>query len=796
MENGNNPLSPSWIRLWLTMIIFRPTGEDTRATMYKCQFCAFRHIEFRYYMYHLKFHSSEENFSIKCLSCPAIFSSLVSFRRHLKTHAHASKKQYSGDANNDHEPCSSSTLLQEPTQSGESRTEASNAGDRYAKTKSAMAESLLRLKAYASLSDAACAKVAKEFENVCLQTVQEVKVALGSESHDMTLELPTLCASREFQKSKCFSKYLVDVEGYVEPRQVNLSSSSSLPAASYQHVSVKKQLQFLLKKGLLTDNMLRKRNTHELCEDTTLEYTDVYTSVNDDHGHCIDLIMYYDEVQTGNPIGPAATCGKLGAVYYTLGNFDKYDRSKTRYIYLALLFQTNILKHHDMQDVMHGLVHELNHLEEFGLDYAAEKHTDVRVLFFVSDNLAAHELAGLEKSFSNAEHGCRFCLAPSSVIRCCSSLSEVRTAMGQNFRRLKHAEYAAEVSRLNRGESSCLRRLGPLIGLKSFSSPNALPPDACHDILEGVARNITSLAFTEICLNKKLTSLGAINNAISSFSYGAEDKADKMSLLSIGCKRKVVLKSTAAQMWTALRLLPLICGHIIPPCDELTSFTMLSRIAEHVFAPKLDGCDLAVLEAMIERWLTLVNTIYKGFSLTPKFHYLLHYPQEIKRHGPPRFYWTMRFEQKHQVLKRLSQSSRCRKNIAWTYAKKHQEYMALEQNQPDYLRPEGQKILRTTKGRITSLLIRGQTYNIGSIVAFNNGQSPVLGVVANLRYDGPLEIKTASLVSYCHHTNSYTITMTECIEQVDFSSLNDSFPLSNYNSKFTLRHFIDGISGE
>jgi hypothetical protein len=33
--------------------------------------------------------------------------------------------------------------------------------------------------------------------------------------------------------------------------------------------------------------------------------------------------------------------------------------------------------------------------------------------------------------------------------------------------------------------------------------------------------------------------------------------------------------------------------------------------------------------------------------ITTKVHFLTHYPELIKRNGPPRNYWLQRFESKH-----------------------------------------------------------------------------------------------------------------------------------------------------
>lgn len=68
--------------------------------------------------------------------------------------------------------------------------------------------------------------------------------------------------------------------------------------------------------------------------------------------------------------------------------------------------------------------------------------------------------------------------------------------------------------------------------------------------------------------------------------------------------------------------------------------------------------------------------IYPEKKLTPKHHFLVHYPTALVKCGPPCRYWCMRFEARHNFFKKVSRVTNCFKNIAKTLAKRNQLALA------------------------------------------------------------------------------------------------------------------------
>lgn len=71
----------------------------------------------------------------------------------------------------------------------------------------------------------------------------------------------------------------------------------------------------------------------------------------------------------------------------------------------------------------------------------------------------------------------------------------------------------------------------------------------------------------------------------------------------------------------------------------------------------------------------------------PKWHYIEHYPEAIKRFGPLVNCCTIRYEAKHFWFKRTAQRSLNYKNITLTLARKHQMYQTLFLSGPTFFKP-------------------------------------------------------------------------------------------------------------
>lgn len=86
-------------------------------------------------------------------------------------------------------------------------------------------------------------------------------------------------------------------------------------------------------------------------------------------------------------------------------------------------------------------------------------------------------------------------------------------------------------------------------------------------------------------------------------------------------------------MWCLGRYLPLLIGDLVPDDDEhWENFLRLLVIVDYIMAPVCTEETVAHLGHQIELFLTEFKRLYPGSNLTPKMHYLIHYPHLMLRY--------------------------------------------------------------------------------------------------------------------------------------------------------------------
>ena len=88
----------------------------------------------------------------------------------------------------------------------------------------------------------------------------------------------------------------------------------------------------------------------------------------------------------------------------------------------------------------------------------------------------------------------------------------------------------------------------------------------------------------------------------------------------------------ATEMWCLGRFLPLIVGDLVADDSAHWShFLQLLTIMEYIFAPVTSSDNMNYVEILIEDFLLTWQELYPLRTLTPKMHYLLHFPAWMAR---------------------------------------------------------------------------------------------------------------------------------------------------------------------
>lgn len=83
-------------------------------------------------------------------------------------------------------------------------------------------------------------------------------------------------------------------------------------------------------------------------------------------------------------------------------------------------------------------------------------------------------------------------------------------------------------------------------------------------------------------------------------------------------------------MWCLGRLLPLIIGDVINEDDPYwDNYLLLLTIVDYCLAPVISRDWVGYLRMIIEEHHREFQQLYPLCRLTPKMHYLVHYPQMI-----------------------------------------------------------------------------------------------------------------------------------------------------------------------
>lgn len=394
----------------------------------------------------------------------------------------------------------------------------------------------------------------------------------------------------------------------------------------------------------------------------------------------LQIIGYYDELEICNPLGSYVQTHKLGCLFFSLGNVRPQFRSSLKAIYLVTLAQSEDIDKYGLDKFLTPFVEDLKVLYCDGITICTneKQHTLYGgLLAFLADNLAAHALGGFKESMSFALRICRSCM--------------VTTEQAQNF--TKEAECYLRTPRLH--AEQCDRLQGPLgahhstnsgINRRSiledipgFSVVSGLPHDIMHDLFEGVA-GIELKLLLQHCVKKHYFSINFLNDRMRRFDF-VVDKPALIDLKSSDAK----IRQSASQMIALITELPLLIGDRIPEDDEnWNSFLILLKICKIALSPRCTPDTIAYLRVLIEEKLFVFKKLYPDRRITPKMHYMLHYPAQIEKYGPLIHTWTMRNEAKLSFIKQASRSGNF-KNVAKTIANHHQLWLCYQLQCQDHL---------------------------------------------------------------------------------------------------------------
>ena len=735
--------------------------------------CGFRHTSVTVFSRHIRRHYIESNQACECpFRCGRSFGKYKKWRLHLSHHLLSPPGASAAvTASFDDSPV---IEVESPQDGSNAPVEDNSAGPSsahelgcepacesttYKQARSDVADLLLTLRDDHHSTQAACSYVAVKAAALLKNGVKEYCKRAGVKFDENVLKkTPTFTALKGLNTGHKLQKFCTDELGVVEPETHHLGKSEHGCNQSFQYVPIIKQLKWILVRGLIDLDVPRSEtNTSERLY---TDYSDgsLHKDISNKH---IKVILYYDDLGVVNPLGNRARDLKLGAVYFSLGNVPPKDRSRVDQIYLTLLFRARYVKQYSLKRLFQPLIDDLKTLETSGFDVDLNGvTTNVKgfVCFIAADNLAAHLLAGYKCSFSRSAKVCRFCDATPEDVKSVFSLSsltiQTRDDYDAKLALLKEENFPAETCKRYGIVSE-----SPISELSRPHVVDAFPPDIAHDLFEGVVPTVLQAVLNELIFNGEYFTIDFLNRQVLTFEFPTSDKRHKpVPIHAEGRHTKVRL--TQSQTWTFLRFLPILVGDRVPEHNAIWQLMLsLINIVNLVCAPVISSGTLHYLQYCVELYLPEVARLLGKDTLTPKAHYLLHYVQQTRRHGPLKFAWTLRFESKHQELKKYSQETKNRRDICKHIAKRHQNVAG-----------------RRDSKKEEADFACGD-FAPGDILVARKGQGSAAFWIVVGYVDGCLECRQLQCVYFDRHLNAYRVKECDTLVCLDSCDLMDSTSL-------------------
>lgn len=188
------------------------------------------------------------------------------------------------------------------------------------------------------------------------------------------------------------------------------------------------------------------------------------------------------------------------------------------------------------------------------------------------------------------------------------------------------------------------------------------------DVMQGVIPSFLVIFF-EYCISIRIATEQDLIRRLRDFDYGALFADKKPSLLGL---KKPHLGQNASQLYCLILHLPFIFYDMKQKlCKIWPLLETLLQLIRIIMSIKITEADLKRLEALIKSYLE--GLLKFKDKLIPKEHFLTHYPNAIRKVGPLKHTWTMRFESKHKFFTETARLTHNFINIA--LANKHQKYI-------------------------------------------------------------------------------------------------------------------------
>ncbi|XP_058974396.1 uncharacterized protein LOC131800730 [Musca domestica] len=502
------------------------------------------------------------------------------------------------------------------------------------------------------------------------------EISMNSLSSDLLQIVSELCLNpfKNFKNEYKFLKY-IEKENLYQSAKPFLLSNTIEPKVSRGNPDLRPvflnyymmPIRFQIKKFFQLPNILHStlNNIDESIKSSTLSNFvcgEIFRTklINMQKQYVIPFILYFDDYEINNPLGSHKY--SICAAYYIFPNIPQHLQSKLDFIFHFGFIKTSSYKALGNEKTFIHLVNEVKYLEEIGLDIYVND-TNYRVHFVLGgvagDNLGVNTILGFSKSFS-AYSFCRICKL---------NKNETKNNCNENINSLRNKlNYEQDID-LGNNQDSGIHENSVFNNIKTFHVTENFIFDIMHDLFEGVC-------IYDLCqillglIEENIVTLEQINQRKQLFQYGDQEVGNISPALDITKLKKNKMTMSARECWSFTHFITLMIGDLVPVNNKFWKLLcLLIEIVDVSLQPTFSNNEIQHLRKLIKDHHFLYITLF-GQTLKPKHHFLTHYPTAIKKCGPLKNLWSMRFEAKHRPSKVYSRCITSRLNPPLTLSNK------------------------------------------------------------------------------------------------------------------------------
>lgn len=397
------------------------------------------------------------------------------------------------------------------------------------------------------------------------------------------------------------------------------------------------------------------------------------------HPRAIRLQIYYDDIEITNPIGTKTGSHKIGAFYFTIQNLSYRRLSSLSNVHMFLLCHTADVSKYGFHRILNKFMEDIGRLEsEAGINIQLINGQDFLLRgtlnTLCADGLAAHQL--LELLSPACRHFCRLCMIKREDLH----NYQGHVVHQKRTRELFDEQVALVAENPAMSLHTGLSREGRHSALHAanyFHASQNMVFDLMHDFLEGICQMELKFVLRKYICEDRIITVQMFNRRVKSFIYGFPEHKNKptsnFNAASLNNISEHKVKQKAMQTWCLMRVFPFLVSDKVADDDPyLELILLLLQIMEILFAPKIAPGQVAYLQELIADHHLMFRNLFPDINLINKHHHIEHYPECIRESGPMGLYWCMRFEAKHQGLKRHAASCYNFINSPLTLAKMNQ----------------------------------------------------------------------------------------------------------------------------